>query len=202
MEGQEEYYCNCEQICKGTQRKLSKAAYFRHRPYRDSVSNYSPSMQAFLNKHPVVVHTTSSRAAQSSRMREAEPPDRDTDHTSGPLRKRARQSGDDAVGVIFLGIYQTMLTDLLRAIHPLVLVQVHLYSPMHGKAITRVMTLILGRMFLNHLATSDLLEVQKTLSPTIVRLTILPIEIQVRLICLLATLKICGYRIQSILTIS
>lgn len=135
-------------------------------------------------------------------MCEAEPPDRDTDHTIGPPRKQARQSGDDAVGVIFLGIYQMMLTDLLSAIHLLVLVQVHLYSPIYGKVITCVMTLILGWMLLNHLATLDLLEVQKTLSPMIVHLTILPIKIQVHSICLLATLKICGYRIQSILTIS
>ena len=202
MEGQEEYYCNCEQICKGTQQKLSKAAYFHHRPYQDSISNYSLSMQAFLNKHPIVIHAISSCAAQSLHMCKAEPPDRDTDHTIGPPRKQARQSGDDTVGVIFLGIYQMMLTDLLRVIHLLVLIQVHLYSPMHSKAITHIMTLILGRMLLNHLATLDLLEVQKTLSLTIVHLTILPIEIQVHLICLLATLKICGYRIQSILVIS
>jgi len=91
-------------------------------------------MQAFLNKHPVVVHKTSSRAAQSSQVHKAEPPasDGDTDHMIGPPRKQVRQSGDDVVGVTFLGIYQTMLTDLLRAVHLLVLVQVHLCNPIHG----------------------------------------------------------------------
>ena len=66
--------------------------------------------------------------------REAKPPasDGDTDHMIGPPRKRARQSGDDVVGVTFLGIYQTMLTDLLRVVHLLVLIQVHLCNPIHG----------------------------------------------------------------------
>jgi len=134
MEEQVQYYCNCEQICKGTQRKVSKAAYFRHRPYRDSISKYSPSMQAFLNKHLVVIHKTSLCAAQSSWVHKAEPPasDGDTDHMIGPPRKQARQSGDDVVGVTFLGIYQMMLTDLLRAVHLLVLVQVHLCNPIHS----------------------------------------------------------------------
>lgn len=91
-------------------------------------------MQAFLNKHLVVVHKMSLHAAQSSQVHEAEPPanDGDTDHMISPPRKQARQSGDDVVGVTFLGIYWMMLTDLLRAVHLLVLVQVHLCNPIHG----------------------------------------------------------------------
>jgi len=93
-----------------------------------------------------------------------------------------------------------MLTDLLRMTHLLALLKAHLYSPAHHQESLRVLTLILGDNW-------DFLGVQKTQALLayrlrtlqIIYLETLPISIQVLLVFLLATLKIYGYRIQSIL---
>src|SRR5260221_283759 len=98
------YHCDCDTKCKGRQREVSKATYFRHMPYRNHLSKYSRSMQKFLKDNPVIVATSSSRATQSSRLRVAGPSDENTDRTIGPPNKRARGSADDsgrAVGTSF-----------------------------------------------------------------------------------------------------
>jgi hypothetical protein len=46
------YYCNCEKLCKGDRKLVSKASFFRHRKYREV---YTHHFQDFLERHPVVV---------------------------------------------------------------------------------------------------------------------------------------------------
>ena len=203
MEDQEKqiYYCDCEIKCKGG-RYISRATYFRHKPYRDRLSMYSPAMQNFLNDNPITVQPSSSHVVQHSRVHVSGPFDENTDRTTGPPNKRARRSGDndnDAVGTPSPG-QCTVLTDLLRTTHLLALLKAHLYSPAHRQESSRVLTLILGdnRDFLGARKTQALLAYRlRTLQ--IVYLETLPISIQVLLVFLLATLKIYGYRIQSIL---
>src|SRR6267142_1051368 len=91
-----EYYCDCEEKCSGIRRKVGRTTFFTHRKYRNHLSQYSPSMQNFMNTHPIIVHTSLSHAAQSSRVRAAGPSDENTCPTIGPPNKQTRQSGDDA----------------------------------------------------------------------------------------------------------
>lgn len=99
-------------------------------------------------------------------------------------------------------------SDLLRATHLSILLQVHLYSQTHFRTIVRVLRLIkdcqallmLFRMLLDHLAILDLLGVQMTWTLQIVHLTTLPVKTPVLLVFPLAMLKI--NRTRSILVIS
>jgi len=106
---------------------------------------------------------------------------------------------NDAVGTPSPG-QCTVLTDLLRTTHLLALLKAHLYSPAHHQKSLHILTLILGdnRDFLGVQKTQALLAYRLRMLQ-IVYLETLPISIQVLLVFLLATLKIYGYRIQSIL---
>ena len=166
------YYCACEQKCKGVQRKVARATYHRHKEYRDRdrQNKYSPSMQAFLNAHPIILRTSSSRAVQRSRVHVSGLSEEDTEHPIGPSNKRARKSD---VGT-FLGIYGTMRTDPIRTIHLLIVLKVNLCSATHSWVIAWVLTRNLGdyqalprisRALLNHLATWDLLDIWERWTP-------------------------------------
>jgi len=129
---EEEYYCNCEIRCKGGQ-YISRASHFRHKKFRDRLSMYTPAMQDFLNDNPITAQPSSSRVAQSSRVRVAGQSDENTNRTIGPPNKRARQSGSDdnnTVGTSSRG-QCTVLTELLRTTYSLALLKAHLYSPTH-----------------------------------------------------------------------
>jgi len=80
------YYCDCEQTCHGVRREVGKSTYYRHGPYRDPLSRYTPDMRSFLKNIPIITHALSSSAAPSSRVRVDGPSDENTDHTmSSPL---------------------------------------------------------------------------------------------------------------------
>ena len=46
------YYCNCKKYCKGYQKVVSRTTFFSHKKYRNI---FTPRLQEFLNRHPVVV---------------------------------------------------------------------------------------------------------------------------------------------------
>ena len=95
------YYCDCEEKCYGIRREVGKSTYYRHGPYRDPLSKYTLDMRNFLKNIPIIMHVSLSSTMQSLRTHVDGPSDENTDHTIGPLHKRARQSEDEIVGTSF-----------------------------------------------------------------------------------------------------
>lgn len=57
------FTCTCTRFCKGYKTGLSRATYYRHAPYRDSLPEFSASFQAFLQNSSAPGPSTGSNLA-------------------------------------------------------------------------------------------------------------------------------------------
>ena len=89
----EEFYCDCEERCKGKRQKLSRATYFHHQKHWDPLSKYSPRMQNYLNKK-LIIHVLLLHATWTLLRHKARQSDVDTDDMIGRQNKRVRKLGE------------------------------------------------------------------------------------------------------------
>ena len=82
------FYCDCNRLCKGKRKSVSKTTFYKHRKLLNPVNKFSPRFQDFLSKNPVVPTSSpsTSRISRTSHRHATRNPDgiADVRSMSGP----------------------------------------------------------------------------------------------------------------------
>ena len=82
-----EFYCDCEKICKGQRKKVSRATFYNHARHRDPLSQFTPQFQEFI------------RGLGPDTTQVAESSDNTCEHPQAPAPSRSKKRPRAAMSV-------------------------------------------------------------------------------------------------------